>query len=322
MSACTQTSTNTPKTQMDASTTTTVTEMCHSSTNTTKLLTRDISIQTSTTLASTPQKVSNTNTVAEQAPSIACQTTLPTSQHSSSQTSSPLPSAPTTTTGVQVSSTLPSTTQASLAATKKKKKKPKRNHQSSCLDAATSYDPPTTSYRHCRLCHDPAFFDDNFELSHLLTCHELPEHLQNYRDMFFQQQASSTGIPVDSLQTQTALFLTTHSVEDPDPEASHSLKDYLIGQLFLNAIDDFDHVEHYHGALSKFIMKFTTSILQHLHLDSKSNIDQIFYGPGIDHLLREENDEPTIPYDFLDLLDDNSFNDDDELTNEYINEEY
>ena len=126
---------------------------------------------------------------------------------------------------------------------KNKKKKNKQISQAKHADATTSYDPPPATPCHCCLCYEIIDATSPAE-SHLLTCYELPKHAANLRTTFFQQHAKKTGIPAEALQNQSALFLTTHPIDDPEPTNTDSTKDYLIGQLFVSAMDEFEKVDN------------------------------------------------------------------------------
>ncbi len=311
----------------------------------------DLSTAIQTTRQPSAEKPSTT-TIASQTPTA---TTTGTGVQTSAVTSKLYQDAATTTSGSFTTSTTSQTTsstsdtstqatppqtlicstgtQATLTSTPpaphKSKKKKNRGKLSTTpplyKDAETSHDPPTASYRHCRLCHDPNF-DETTAASHLLVCQELPSHLLQHRNAFLQQQSSLTGIPIESLQTQTALFLTTHAVDDPDPRCLHSNKDYLIGQLFLSAIDELEQVERYHSDLSKFLRNLDTATLKHLRLDLTADLQHhLFYLPGIDHLPEHDEDDLNLIHHDFDLLDlshdDESFHADDDY-NEYDEEEF
>ena len=152
---------------------------------------------------------------------------------------------------------------------KNKKKKSKQISQVKQADATTSYDPPPATPCHCRLCFE--ILDDSTPAeSHLLTCYELPKHAANLRSTFFQQHAKKTGIPAEALQNQSALFLTTHPIDDPEPTNTDSTKDYLIGQLFVSAMDEFEKVDHYHAALSLLLRNLSSATLKHLKFNPSS----------------------------------------------------
>ena len=320
-----QTSTPTSKTHKDAVTSTAAVATSDSSTLTSTSPTSSVSVQTSTPPPSTSKDASTTADLSFLNTATSTQTTPSTCCSSSTQTSpKQQPTRLTTSTSTQTSP--PANLTTSTSAKNKKKKKHKQT-LSPCTDAETQYNPPPHSYHHCRLCHEPNYHEDSYALSHLLTCLELPPRLLNYRTAFFKQQSQKTGIPLDSLQTQTALFLTTHTIEEPDPTAS-SLKNHLIGQLLVNAMDEFEQVESYHAALSKFVRQLIPNTMKHLHLDSTANVDKIFYTPGVDHLPDDET-EHLSPldhlYDTLDMLNmDEAVHDDDEIYDDedFTYEEY
>jgi hypothetical protein len=205
---------------------------------------------------------------------------------------------------------------------KKKNHKNKKNSSTPpAQDAATTYDPPSINHPHCRLCHEP-IYDQSTASSHLLTCHELPAHILKYRNSFFQQQSTKANLPIESLQTQTALFFTTHTLEDPELHLSNSTKDYLIGQLFLTALDDFERVETYHSPLSKFLRQMFSATLKYLKLHPSADLQHhLFYIQGLDPLFEDDEDSINHPFDLLDEFpDDESFYDED--YNEYDEEEF
>ena len=249
MDASAQTSTNPNQQTQDASTDP-ITATLVISTTTSQTSTPDtvgIGVQTSTFLPNLYQDAATSTTGPVVVVTSSSQTLPSLTKASTTQTPIEDPTPATSTTSTQASFTFIPTSEPPAASTstttsKKKKKKGKPVPVSS-TDAATEYDPPTTQYHQCRLCHNPNFYDTN-AISHLLTCDDLPRHLLHYRNAFFKQQSLVTGIPIESLQTQTALFLTTHKIEETNPDAPNSTKDYLIGQLFPSAIPEFEQVEH------------------------------------------------------------------------------
>jgi len=183
----------------------------------------------------------------------------------------------------------------------KKKKGKKSSPQVKCLDAQTEYDPPTIENYNCRLCH-VAMDNETPPASHLLTCDDLPTHAMTLRNTFFQQQSKLNGIHPEALANQTALFLTTHTLDDPDPTYAKTTKDYLIGQLFTTAMDEFENVEKYHDAVCMLIRNLSSATLRHLKFDPKSTLHNLYYRPGIDPIL--DDDDPTdLLHHPLDLLD-------------------
>jgi hypothetical protein len=277
----------------------------------------DLGVQTSTLLSNSCQDAA-TSTTGPVVAAASSQTLQPPTKVSTTQTPVQDPTPATSTTSTQASFTFIPTPEPPAAniptTTSKKKKKKGKPTPAPSTDVATEYDPPTTQYHHCRLCHNPNF-DDTKAISHLLTCDDLPRHLLHYRTAFFKQQSLATGIPIESLQTQTALFLTTHEIEETDPDAPNSTKDYLIGQLFLSAIPEFEQVEHYHAALCKFSHNLVSATLKHVKLDPASDHQQLFYLQGVDHLLHDDDNLETIhhPFDLLDQYpDDESLLDDDD----------
>ncbi|CAB4031995.1 Hypothetical predicted protein [Paramuricea clavata] len=319
MEASAQTSTNPNKQTQDASTDPIAVTLDTSSAScqTSTPATLGIGVQTSTFTPNTYQDAA-TLTTGPVVVTSSSQTLQPVSKDSTTQTLTADPAPTTNSTSTQASYTFipayePPATNNSTTTARKKKKKGKPAPVSS-TDVATEYDPPTTQYRHCRLCHNPNF-DDTRAIAHLLTCDDLPRHLLHYRTTFFQQQSQITGIPIESLQTQTALFLTTHRIDNPDPDDTHSTKDYLIGQLFLSALPEFQQVEHYHATLCKFTHHLVSATLKHVHLDPTADHQQLFYLHGVDPLHDDdEPDHPHHPFDLLDLYpdDESHYDDDDE----------
>lgn len=155
--------------------------------------------------------------------------------------------------------------------------------------------------------------------SHILTCYELPPHAETLRTTFFNKQAKLNGIPPEALINQTALFLTTHPIDDPEPTYTDSTKDYLIGQLFTSAMDEFINVEKYHAALSMLLRNLSSTILRHLQFDPKSDLDHLYYRPGIDPILDDEvpPDQIHHPFDLLDEFPYNEESIDDDSQTEY-----
>ena len=151
----------------------------------------------------------------------------------------------------------------------------------------------------------------------------LPKHAANLRTTFFQQHAKKTGIPAEALQNQAALFLTTHPIDDPEPTNTDSTKDYLIGQLFVSAMDEFEKVDHYHAALSLLLRNLSSATLKHLKFNPSSTIDNLYYHPGIDPPPPDDEDPTDIhhPFDLLDLYPEDTESIDDNLSN-YDDDEF
>ena len=134
----------------------------------------------------------------------------------------------------------------------------------------------------------------------------------NLRTTFFHQQAKRIGIPPEALQTQTALFLTSHPIDDPDPGHNGSTINYLIGQLLLSTLDDYDKTEQYHADLSMLIQNLSTATLKHLAFNPKDHLDHLFYRPGIDPLHDEDAHLETFPDDDTMINDESNFEFDEE----------
>ena len=241
------------------------------------------------------------------------QTPVHTFQATSTQTETT--SCTTTSTGTQATSNfVPACPSNSENIINKHKKKSKQISQVKRADATTNYDPPPATPCHCRLCFE--ILDDATPAeSHLLTCYELPKHAANLRSTFFQQHAKKTGIPAEALQNQSALFLTTHPIDDPEPTNTDSTKDYLIGQLFVSAMDEFEKVDQYHAALSL--------LLEHLKFNPSCTIDNLYYHPGIDPPPPDDEDPTDIhhPFDLLDLYPEDTECIDENLSN-YDDDEF
>ena len=268
--------------------------------------TTSLSVQHSTNLQ---KKTEDAATTTDQVDTVTTcsQTPVRTSEATSTQTVTT--SCTTTSTGTQATfNFVPACPSNSTIITNKSKKKRKQVPQAKQADARTSYDPHPATPRHCRLCYE--IVDDTTPaVSHLLTCYELPKHAANLRSTFFQQHAKKTGIPAEALQNQSAL--------------SDSTKDYLIGQLFVSAMDEFGKVDQYHVALSILILNLSSATLKHLKFNPSSTIDNLYYNPGIDPPPPDDEDPTDIhhPFDLLDLYPEDNESIDDNFSN-YDDDEF
>ena len=156
-------------------------------------------------------------------------------------------------------------------------------------DATTSYNPPPFPKCNCRLCHE-SDHDDTTTISHLLSCQELPPHLMKLRSTSCHQQAKNIGIPPEALQTQSALFLTSHPIDNPDPGHNGSTITYLIGQLLLSTLDDYKKTERYHADLSTLTHNLSSATLKYFKFQPKDDLNHLVYRPGIDTFLHVEDD--------------------------------
>ena len=187
---------------------------------------------------------------------------------------------------------------------KKSRKKTKKGKPLSVppvtRNASTIYDPPPLPVRHCRLCHASGC-DDSTAIAHLLKCPGFPRSLLPLRTNFFVSQAKRLGIPMPSLLTHTALFLTSHPVGEFDPPSTGSTVADLVADCLYDSLGDDVTAERYHSDLSLLIRNLASATLKHLKLNPTDSLDMLFYHPDIDPLLHDL-DEPLDAYHPFDDL--------------------